>query len=148
METTQHGVPKTRYWNRLVVQRPETSRGFIFDHCWTLPDQMLNDFQNLRAPFLAFNCGIHQKHHKHRRACQTNLSRICKESPRTNKSPPRTIQINDGTDTHSSIHPPQLAKQTTACGAPNEGVAVSTPHGVFNYRVPLALPFWGGALKK
>ena len=127
----------TDVWSR----GPETSIGFIFDHCWTLPDQMLNDVQYLLAPFLAFSGGIQQKHHKLRRACQTNLARICKESPRTNKSPPKTIQINDGTDTHSSIHPPQLAKQTTTCGAQTEEAAVSTPHGVFNYRVPLALSF-------
>ena len=45
------------------------------------------------------------------------------------KNLPRTIQVNDGTDTRSNIHPPQLAKQITARRTPNAG-AVFTPHVV------------------
>ena len=40
---------------------------------------------------------------------------------RITKNPPRTIQINNGIDTHSNIHPPQLAKRITARRTPMRG---------------------------
>ena len=54
------------------------------------------------------------------------------ELTRIYKGSPRTIQINDGSNTPFNIHPPQLAKRITTRRAPNAGTAVSTPHGVFN----------------
>ena len=69
-----------------------------------------------------------QKRHTHRRICKNktakNLQRIVKNTP-------RTIQNNDGTDTPSYIHSPQLAKRITARLGPNAEAAVSTPHGIF-----------------
>ena len=40
--------------------------------------------------------------------------KTAKNLPRTGKNMPRTTQINDGTDTPSNIHSPQLAKEITA----------------------------------
>ena len=53
-----------------------------------------------------------------------------KHLPRTVKMPPINIQIKDGTDTPSNIHPPQFTKRITTLRSPNAGAAVSTPHGV------------------
>ena len=59
-----------------------------------------------------------------------NLEQKCQESAKDRQETAKNIQINDGTDTPSTIHPPQLAKRITARQAQNAG-AVSTPHGFF-----------------
>ena len=55
----------------------------------------------------------------------------CQKSAKSRQEPPRTIQINDDTDTPSNIHSPQLAKRSTARRGPNAGAALFTPHGFF-----------------
>ena len=83
-------VASLRSLNRVLPRHPPMPRVLIF-----------SDFQWLLAPLLAINCGIRQKRLSHRRICPPNRQESLPSI--SAKNPPRTIRVNDGTDTPSII---------------------------------------------